>query len=69
MPPKDTLIEPIDAPFEDVASAIVGIKDMPKEEIDKLPFAKWRGKLDLGGNELDCYVLNDETRVLSRRAG
>ncbi|MDF2620220.1 MAG: hypothetical protein K0S00_2879 [Xanthobacteraceae bacterium] len=42
-----------------------GIKDLTQEELDALPFAKWRGKIDLGGNELDCYVLNDETRVLS----
>lgn len=65
MPKEPELIEPIDASFDDVVSKVVGIKDMPQEEIDKLPFAKWRGQIDLGGNELDCYVLDDETRVLS----
>ena len=56
-------IEPIDATFEDVVDKVVGIKNLSQEELDALPFAKWRGKIDLGGNELDCYVLNDETRV------
>ena len=65
MPKKADVIEPIDASLEQVTDKIFGIKDMPQEEIDKLPFAKWRGKLDLGGHELDVYVLNDETRVLS----
>jgi hypothetical protein len=41
------------------------IKELPAEEIAKLPFAKWRGKIDLGGNELDCYVLNNEQRVIA----
>jgi len=41
------------------------IKKMSNEEVSKLPFAKWRGQIDLGGEELDVYVLNDETRVLS----
>lgn len=27
--------------------------------------ARWRGSLDLAGNDLDCYVLEDGTRVLS----
>lgn len=61
----ETNIEPIDDSFDAVVNKVVGIKDMPQEEIDKLPFAKWRGKIDLGGAELDCYVLNDETRVVS----
>ncbi|WP_245232761.1 P63C domain-containing protein [Thiorhodococcus minor] len=41
------------------------IKKMSNEEVSKLPVAKWRGQIDLGGEELDVYVLNDETRVLS----
>jgi len=28
-------------------------------------FAKWRGEIDLGGDVLDCYVLNDERRVIA----
>ena len=78
---KKELIEPINATFDDVVSAVAPkpdrdcpsnlpgaqyhIKNMPQKEIDKLPFAKWRGKIDLGGDELDCYVLDDETRVIS----
>ncbi|MBV1796745.1 P63C domain-containing protein [Siccirubricoccus sp. G192] len=65
MPKEPHEIEPIEASFEDVVDKVVGIKDLTQEELDALPFAKWRGKIDLGGNELDCYVLNDETRVLS----
>jgi len=65
MPKPPENIEPIDASFDEVVGRVVGIKEMPQEEIDKLPFAKWRGHIDLGGNEIDCYVLNDETRVLS----
>lgn len=33
-----------------------------------LPFAKWRGKIDLGGDELDVYVLNTESRVIALRS-
>ncbi|WP_312537676.1 P63C domain-containing protein [Stutzerimonas nitrititolerans] len=33
-----------------------------------LPFAKWRGKIDLGGDELDVYVLNTEARVIALRS-
>ena len=32
------------------------------------PFAKWRGKIDLGGDELDVYVLDTGERVISTRA-
>lgn len=32
------------------------------------PFAKWRGKIDLGGDELDVYVLDTGQRVISTRA-
>ena len=65
MAKEPELIEPIDATFDDVVDRVVGIKEMTQAEIDLLPFAKWRGKIDLGGNELDCYVLSDERRVLS----
>ena len=65
MAKKPDIIEPIEASFDAVVNKVAGIKDIPQEEIDKLPFAKWRGKIDLGGAELDCYVLNDETRVVS----
>lgn len=32
------------------------------------PFAKWRGKIDLGGDELDVYVLDTGARVISLRS-
>lgn len=32
------------------------------------PFAKWRGNIDLGGDELDVYVLDTGERVISTRA-
>lgn len=31
-------------------------------------FAKWRGEIDLGGDKLDCYVLDDGRRVIALRA-
>ena len=31
----------------------------------KMPKAMYRGKLPIGNLELDCYVLDDETRILS----
>jgi hypothetical protein len=65
MPTQQNETESTDKPTEDSSDKITGIKDLTQEELDALPFAKWRGKIDLGGNELDCYVLDDETRVLS----
>jgi len=32
------------------------------------PFAKWRGQIDLGGDVLDCYVLNTQQRVIHLRS-
>jgi hypothetical protein len=32
------------------------------------PFAKWRGKIDLGDDELDVYVLDTGDRVISLRS-
>jgi hypothetical protein len=76
--PKETnrIIEPIDASLDTVVNAVVNpdssnkeesyhIKDMPAELVERLPFAKWRGQIDLGGHEVDVYVLNDKTRVMS----
>jgi len=69
----DDIIEPLNTDLDSLTKAIVpaveppqkSIKDLTQEELAALPFAKWRGRLDLGGNDLDCYVLDDETRVLS----
>lgn len=41
---------------------------MPSDVIPAgMPFAKWCGKIDLGGDELDVYVLNTEDRVIALR--
>lgn len=32
------------------------------------PFAKYKGELSLGGSSVDCYVLDDKSRVISLRA-
>lgn len=62
-------IEPIEAEFDDVVDSMVGL-ERPASEVDvaNLPFAKWRGKIDLGGDELDVYVLDTEDRVLALRS-
>ncbi|WP_082449295.1 P63C domain-containing protein [Sphingomonas sp. Leaf67] len=35
---------------------------------ESLPVAQWRGKLDLGGDELDVYVLSTGERVVAMRS-
>jgi len=70
-----TEIEPIDADFDEVAAQMVSssestppTKGTPTNAIPlegDLPFAKHPGTLDLGGNELDVYVLNTGERVIS----
>lgn len=65
MPKKPDVVEPISDSLENVVDKVIGIKDISPEELAQLPFAKWRGKIDLGGNDIDCYVLSDGTRVLS----
>lgn len=60
------VIEPIPAEFDDVAARMV--KGTPSNALPtdvELPFAKHPGTLDLGGNELDVYVLNTGERVIS----
>ncbi len=64
--PKD-IIEPINAPFDDVAAAMVG-GAKAVGATPKLPIALYSGVLPIGGVELDCAVLQDGTRVLSERA-
>ena len=33
---------------------------MEHDDLQQLPspFAKWKGKIDLGGESIDCYVLD-----------
>lgn len=67
MPDKKDIIEPINAPFDDVAAAMVGTV-LGGSVTVKLPVALYSGTLPIGGIELDCAVLEDGTRVLSERA-
>lgn len=67
-PPKNKIIDPIPKNMErvvttDVYSEGTSLHESPKNLTS--PFAKWRGKIDLGGNEIDCYVLDTKQRVLS----
>lgn len=65
--------EPINEEFEDVAMVTAdnekknqGPGKGNKEFADpSLPVAQWRGQIDLGGAEIDCYVLPDGTRLLA----
>lgn len=54
------IIEPIDASFNDVVSAVINEK-----EKKNLRYALLSGYLPIGNVELQCAVLNDETRVLT----
>lgn len=68
MPPKDKIIEPIPDSFNNVIAAVLDPEnaiEIPK--ILKSPFAQWRGKIELGDDELDCYVLDIKQRVISLR--
>lgn len=75
MPEDRKTIEPIDADFDDVAKAMLAAESPDalqgpgkgnKEVADpSLPVARWRGLIDLGGASIDCYVLDDGTRLLA----
>ena len=67
MPKKSEVIEPIDATFDSVVEAVAPPVEAKPPDRD-LPFAKWRGKIELGGDELDVYVLNTEARVIALRS-
>ncbi|CAM3293865.1 P63C domain-containing protein [Klebsiella sp. GG_Kp153] len=43
---------------------------MESEEMLQMPspFAKWKGKINLGGEDIDCYVLDTGERVIALRA-
>ncbi len=64
---NEQIIEPINADFEEVVAKITNV-ELPSKLIMKSPFAKWKGIIDLGGNEVDCYVLDTGQRVISLRA-
>jgi P63C domain len=68
MPPKDKIIDPIPDSMDNVLDAVLDPKNSVAQDTPKhltSPFAKWRGKIDLGGDEIDCYVLDTKQRVLS----
>ncbi|HGU1423837.1 TPA: P63C domain-containing protein, partial [Escherichia coli] len=46
------------------------IQLMEHDDLQQLPspFAKWKGKIDLGGESIDCYVLDTGHRVIALRA-
>lgn len=41
---------------------------MNGQSTPKSPFAKYSGFLNLGGRDIDCYVLDNESRVINMRA-
>ena len=74
-PSRTELEEPItiDATPDELAQAAVtpiqdSIVAAVVEPNANPPFAKWRGKIDLGGDELDVYVLNTGDRVIALRS-
>lgn len=64
--PED--IEPIYADFDDVAASMTRADLTPRASLPKSPFAKWRGKIDLGDLPVDCYVLDTGERVIALRS-
>lgn len=61
----DKIIEPLDADFDELASALLSTTKIsaPSKTIAGSP----DNPLRIGDAEIDCYVLEDKTRVLSQR--
>lgn len=72
MSKKPDKIEPIEGSFEEVVDVVSQPAAATPEVVASsevgLPFAKWRGKVDLGGDELDVYVLDNGDRVIALRS-
>jgi hypothetical protein len=67
MAKKPDIIEPItDGTFDDVVDSMFDVK-LPKPEVAKTLAGSIDKPLIIGGIPIDCYVLDDETRVLSQR--
>lgn len=68
--PKRTkqIIEPINADFDEVIESMTKLTIDVPTPVREEPFAQWKGKIDLVGEELDCYVLNTKQRVIALRA-
>lgn len=58
------IIDPINAPFDAVAKAMLGSGKSNAEK--KLPVALYSGVLSLGEAEIGCAVLEDGTRLLTQ---
>ncbi len=65
--PKDKIIEPIEATLDEIADAIVQTPIIVEPKSPDSPYAQWRGQIDLGGDVLECYVLDNQQRVISLR--
>ena len=61
------LIDPIDASFDDVVGSTIGKPKATTPAIRKTIAGTPESPLKIGDTEIDCYVLDDETRVLSQR--
>lgn len=67
MSKRPNIIEPItDGAFDDVVDSMFDVK-RPKPEVAKTLAGSIDKPLIIGGIPIDCYVLDDETRVLSPR--
>lgn len=67
MAKKPDIIEPItDGSFDDVVDSMFDVS-APKPEIAQTLAGSVDRPLEIGGVQIDCYVLEDETRVLSQR--
>lgn len=63
----DTTIEPItDGSFDDVVESMFDVPT-PKPDVAGILAGSPDTPLEIGGVQIDCYVLDDETRVLSQR--
>ena len=66
MPDDKNIIQPIDATFEQVVDSIFDVPPPKPAILTTLAGSKDR-PLQIGNASIDCYVLEDETRVLSQR--
>ena len=76
MPKDEKIIKPINASFDEVVASIVeDPKETPLKSTalpgfempDEIPIAIAKGVMKIGGSEVDCVVLADETRLISDR--
>lgn len=67
MAKDDKIIEPINADFDDVAKGLVSNIPLTTPTPSKTIAGAPENPLRIGGAVIDCYVLEDETRVLSQR--